>query len=418
MNLKELNSWWIDGKLKNGFAPDTRRELFAKIKEDFKRRQIQILIGLRRTGKSTIMFQIIEEQIKEGIAPLNIVYCSFDEAEIQNQKIEEILKEYSDITGIDYRKEKFYLFIDEVQKSKNWVDNIKLIYDNFKNIKIFISGSASLDILTESKKSLAGRSIYYELKPLSFKEFLELKNIKINHAQINLHSEKLEKEFENYILRPFPEIVNETDIPFIKNYIRNSVIEPIILKDIPKEFNEVDINLLQSLVDIFLKNPGQYLEVDNLAKNLRRTKTTIYKAIFYLEFSFLIKRIFNFRPSILSASRKLSRVYAYHPCISMPFDIPKEKYAENLVFFALDTKYYWRDNSKEIDFLKDNIPVEVKYSSNIKKQDTDHIRYFLKKYSKKLNIDKAYVITKDFEGKEDKISFIPLWKFCFKGLNN
>jgi len=416
MNLKELNSWWINGKLKEGFAPDTRRELFKKVKEDFKRKQIQILIGLRRTGKSTIIFQIIKEQIKEGIAPLNIVYCSFDEAEIQNKKIEEILKEYSDITGIDYRKEKVYLFIDEAQKSKNWADNIKLIYDNFKNIKIFISGSASLDILTESKKSLAGRSIYYELKPLSFKEFLELKNIKINPSQINLHSEKLEKEFENYILRPFPEIVNETDIPFIKNYIRNSVIEPVILKDIPKEFNEVDINLLQSLVDIFFKNPGQYLEVDNLAKDLRRTKTTIYKAIFYLEFSFLIKRIFNFRPSILSASRKLSRVYAYHPCISMPFDIPREKYSENLVFFELDTKYYWRDKGREIDFLKDNIPIEVKYSSNIKKQDTDHIKYFLKKYSKKLNIDKAYVITKDFEGKEDKIRFIPLWKFCFKGL--
>lgn len=416
MNLQELNHWWTAKEVKRELMPKTYRELFLPIKKDFERRQMQILIGLRRTGKSTIIFQVIGSLIKKGISPLNILYCSFDESELQEKRLSDVLKEYSKITEIDYKKEKIFLFLDEIQKSKNWVDDVKLFYDNFHNVKIFISGSASLDILTESKKSLAGRAIYYELKPLSFREFLEIKGVKIDTSKILLYKDILEREFENFLLRPFPELVNEREVGFIKNYIRNSVIDPIILKDIPKEFKEVDILLLERVIDIFLSNPGQYLSLDELAKELKRTKTTLYRTIFYLEFSFLIKKILNFRPSIRSASRKLSRVYAYHPCLCIPFNISPEKYSENLVFSELSTKYYWRDKEKEIDFLKDLIPVEVKYKSKIGKEDTKWISYFMKKYSKSLKINNAYIITKDFEGKIGNIDLIPLWKFCLSGL--
>ncbi len=418
MNIQELNNWWVDKHVKKELVPETKRGLFKEVEKDLNRKQMQILIGLRRTGKSTMMFQLIEKLIIEKTNPINIIYISFDETELQEKKFDEILKEYSKITNIDYKKEKIYWFIDEVQKSKNWVDNVKLIYDNFKNIKIFLSGSASLNILIESKKNLGGRAIYYELKPLSFKEFLKIKGVNIKDSEVNIHKDLLEKEFEKFILKQFPELVNENEIPFIKNYIRSSVIEPVILKDIPKEFEDVDIILLEKLVNIFLKNPGQYLQIDDLAKDFKRTKKTIYNAIFYLEFSFLIRRVLNFRPSTRSTSRKLSRAYAYHPCICLPFEIPMEKYAENLVLFELDTKYYWRDKEKEIDFLKDNIPVEVKYALKIEKEDKKHIDYFMKKYSKKLGINKAYIITKNSETKEGNISTIPLWKFCFNGLNS
>ena len=416
MNLQELNHWWTSGKIKKELVPASKLELYNAIKKDFSRKQIQVIVGLRRTGKSTIMFQLIEKLLDEKVNPLNIFYCSFDETELQEKKVEQILEDYSKLTAVDYKKEKIYFFVDEIQKSKNWVDNLKLIYDNFKNIKIAISGSASLNILTEAKKNLAGRSIYYELKPLSFKEFLEIKEINIEKKHADLRKETLVKEFENFILRPFPELVHEKEISFIKNYIRNSIIEPVILKDIPKEFEDVDIMLLEKLAELFLKNPGQYLEVDTIARDLKRAKKTIYNAIFYLEFSYIIKRIYNFRPSTRSSSRKLSRVYAYHPCIAIPYEIPMDKYAENLVGFELDTKFYWRDKEKEIDFLKDYKPVEVKYASKIEKQDYKHIEYFMEKYAKKLNVSEAFIISKDSEEKSRMIKIMPLWKFCFSGL--
>ncbi len=416
MKLEELNQWWIEKQVPEHFVPETKRELFNTVKTDIKRKLIQVIVGLRRVGKSTIFYQLIDDLIKNGTDPLKIFYCNFDEPELQEKRIEELLKEYSKLTDIDYKKEKIYLFLDEVQKSKYWVADVKLIYDNFPNIKILVSGSASLNILSEAKKSLAGRTIYYELKPLSFTEFLDMKGIRIEKKRFLLYRELLEKEFDKFLLRPFPELIAEKNTTFIKNYIRSSIIEPIILKDIPKEFKNVDILLLEKLINIFLTNPGQYLQLDELAKELGRAKTTLYKALFYLEFSFLIRKVLNFRPSIRAASRKLSRVYAYHPCLLLPFNVSEEKFVENLVLSELDAKYYWRDKEKEIDFLKDNIPIEVKFKAKIGKEDTRWIEYFLKKYGRNLNVKNAYIITKNIERKVGNIQLLPLWQFCFKKL--
>ncbi|MEM5778627.1 MAG: AAA family ATPase [Candidatus Aenigmatarchaeota archaeon] len=225
MKLDELNHWWVTKKVRKEFVPKMRRNLFNIIKEDFNRKQIQIIFGLRRVGKSTIFYQLIDDLIKNKINPLQIVYCNFDEPELQDKRIDEILKEYSKLTDIDYKKEKIYLFLDEAQKSKNWVADVKLIFDNLPNIKILVSGSASLNILSEAKKDLAGRVIYYELKPLSFNEFLDLKGIKFEKRRFLLYRELLEKEFNKFLLRAFPELIHEKDIIFIKNYIRNSVID-------------------------------------------------------------------------------------------------------------------------------------------------------------------------------------------------
>ncbi len=416
MKLSELNPWWVEGKVKQEFVPTVCRELFSTLKKDFSRRMILIITGLRRVGKSTLMFQLMEDLIKSGVSPLQILYCTFDEPNFQSKRIEEILEEYSALTKVDFRKEKVYLFLDEVQKAKEGVASIKLFYDHYHNIKIVVSGSASLSILAEAKKSLAGRAMYYELKPLHFKEFLQLKMVQFDEKRPALYEELLKKEFRAFLYRPFPALIKEEDFLFIKNYLREAVVEPILLKDIPKEFKDVDILLLEKLVDLFLGSPGQIISVDELAKDLGRAKTTLYKALFYLEFSFLIKRVLNFRPSLRAASRKLSKIYPYHPGLTLPYEISEDKYAESLVGFELGAKYYWRDKEKEIDFLNELIPVEVKYQSEIKKSDLRWVKFFLEKYGKSLKVKKAFLITKDVEGLRENIQLLPLWKFCFEGL--
>jgi predicted AAA+ superfamily ATPase len=215
MRLEELNHWWTEKAVKKEFTPPTYRDLYASIKNDLHRRQIQILTGLRRVGKSTIFYQLIDHLIKGEITPLQIVYCNFDEPELQDKRIDELLKEYTRLTDVDYKKERVYLFLDEAQKAKNWVSDVKLIYDNLRNIKILVSGSASLNILSEAKRSLAGRAVYYELKPLSFREFLRLKGIRVDDRRFLLYRDLLEKEFNKFLIRPFPELIHEQDVTFI-----------------------------------------------------------------------------------------------------------------------------------------------------------------------------------------------------------
>jgi len=410
MDLKEMNHWWEIKQIKKELVPETKRRLFEILKKDLKRRQIQIVIGLRRTGKSVLLYQLIDYLIKQNTDPLKILYCNFDEPELRKLRIHEILKTYSELTKVDYKKERIFFFIDEAQKSENWVSDIKLIYDHFPKIKIIVSGSASLKLLADAKRTLAGRAFYYELKPLSFKEYLSLKGIKIDEKRYLLYEDKLKKEFNNFIYRPFPELVKEKSFAHIKRYIRESVIEPIILKDIPKEFTDVDLLLIERLIEIFLSEPGQYLVIDELAKELHRAKKTIYQTLFYLEFSYLIKKVLNYRPKIRIASRKLPRIWPYHPALTIPFNIQPERYAENLVISELNAKYYWRQDGKEIDVLKDLTPIEVKFKSKIKKDDIRTLLYFMKKFK----VRKGVLITKDFKGKIDNISCIPLWEFCFK----
>lgn len=417
MELQDINTWWLDGHVKEGLIPPFKRDLFTELEKDFERRQIQTVVGLRRTGKSTLAFQLIDKLIQSGVNPRTILYCSFDEPELQHKRIEDILKEYSRLTRLDYKGERIYLFLDEIQKAKYWTNSVKLVYDNLKNIKkIFVTGSASLNLMTEAKRDLAGRTIFYELKPMSFGEFLKFKGINIASEDADLYREMLEREFDSYIFRPFPEIVKEESISFIKKYIQNSVIEPILLKDIPKEFNGADIILLEQLVNLLLSQPGQFLRVDEIAKELRRAKTTIYNALFYLKTSYIIRQVTNFRPSIRAASRKLAKVYAYHPVLTLPFSIPEERYVENLVCFELNGMYYWRENEKEVDFIADSVPVEVKYSSKISESDLRWLRYFEKKYSSTMHFGKMYVVTRNVEGIVGNTSLLPLWKFCFLGL--
>lgn len=415
MRLEEFNHWWTEKSVDPEFAPHTRRDLYDRVREDLGRRQVQVLLGLRRVGKSTILFQLADYLIGSGKNPLHILYCSFDEPELQEKRIGEILREYSRLTGVDCRKERIYLMLDEVQKSRNWVADVKLLHDNLRNVKILASGSASLNVLAEARRSLAGRAIYYELKPLSFGEFLRFKGVQVEMKKIPLYEDQLKREFEGFLFRPFPELVNEEDMGFIRSYIRNSVIEPIILKDIPKEFGEVDVLLLEKLITIFLSDPGQYLSLDEIAKELRRAKTTLYKALFYLEFSLLVRRVLNYRPSIRAASRKMSRIYAYHPCLTLPFGASEEKYVENLVLFVLDASHYWRYGNKEVDFLSGLTPVEVKYGSRVGKDDIRHLLYFMKKYSR-LGAENGYVVTRDAEGEIAGIRLLPLWKLCLTGL--
>lgn len=100
----------------------------------------------------------------------------------------------------------------------------------------------------------------------------------------------------------------------------------------------------------------------------------------------------------------------------MPFNVPENSYAESLVMFELDAKYYWRENGKEIDALKDSVPVEVKFKSKIDKQDTKCLDYFIKRYGEALNVTKGYIITKDAEGSIGSIKLVPLWRFCLEGI--
>ena len=200
--------------------------------------------------------------------------------------------------------------------------------------------------------------------------------------------------------------------------MRTTIIDKIIREDLPGKFKNVNKDLLLNLIEIFYSEPGIYIDYDSLSKKLRISKKTLIKHIFYLEYSYLIKRIRNFRVNVISASKKMQKIYANWWSLAFIYSDNYDKIMENVVCSSVDAKYYWRKNDKEIDFLvvdekKKIIPIEVKNKKEIAKNDMKNIKYFLKKYKVKEGI----II---YDGKEDEINFdskiklIPIWKWLLE----
>lgn len=409
--LDIFNPWWKEKIISTRLALPYRRRVFARIWQLLQKRQIIIISGLRRVGKSTLMFQVIEDLLKSGTNPEHILYFTFDE---KKENPLEVIEEYADLTKVDWRKEQCFVILDEVQKLPEWSNKIKILYDAFPNLKFIISGSSSFQLEKEAKVNLAGRHFVIEVNPLSFSEYLELRQSKIDLNKEELWKKEIRSEFERYLLRPFPEIIDFEELYLIKSYIKDNIMEKVLKVDLTDRFKDVNEDLLYSLVDLFYSQPGMYVNFDEISKELKISKKTLVKHVYYLEFAKVIRRIKNFRPSIRTSSRKLQRIYPLH--WSLEFGWSGKIQSETIVASILDAKYYWRDQEKEIDFLhitKDILPIEVKETKKLSADDLGPLLFFSKKY----NIHKGIIIYNgDYEVSSGtiKIKKMPFWKFCIE----
>jgi len=412
--IRLLNPWWEGEVISEELAKQYKRSFFDKIREFKKYKQIIILTGLRRVGKTTLIYQTIKDMLN-GTDAKRIFYFSFDK-EIDD--LVELFENYKELTGLDYKKEKIFVFFDEITKFKKWAGELKLIYDSCPNIKFYISSSSSINLEEEAITNLAGRYFLLNINPLSFKEFLELKDMGKLIENHKLYSREIKKEFFSYLLRSFPETINWDNELVIKDYLKTTIIDKIIKSDIPEKFKNINKELLYALLELFYKEPGFYLDYDNLSKNLRISKSTLYKHIFYLEFCYLIRVIKNFRPSTLSTSRKMQRIYPYWWNLAYCYGENNDKILESFVLSIIDGKYYWRNLEKEIDFLKiegkNILPIEVKNREKVEERDLNTLKLFMNKYKVKKSL-LLYLGNEEIrEYNSGKIEFISFWKWLLE----
>lgn len=423
--LVRQNPQWQDKKAK---LPDFERDLLEKLAKYVKYRQIIAVTGLRRVGKTVLMKQIMQN-LK---APKNnICYISFDDIDFQEYRIAEDLINYF-LEFSDKGKAR-YLFLDELQKLPNWQDLLKTYYDAEENLKIFVSGSSSLE-LKENKETLAGRILTFYLPVLSFSEFAryfgmeheisEKGIIRDYDLKFSGKKEKYKELFETYLEKgAFPELLDIKDEEFVKKYIRESVIEKTIA-DISKVAKE-DEKIIYELVRLLAGSNAQMFEVINLSNALKINRNLVSKYISLLEKSFLIKIAYNFTASVAKQVRSSKKQYLAHSSVVMalldyPFGVIKTEVAGHLVEAvtanSLERISFWRTPQKdEIDIVikdkKQILPIEVKYRSQITNDDAKTLLRFCREFKTK----KGIIITKDMIEKRNmdgvEILLIPAWLF-------
>jgi predicted AAA+ superfamily ATPase len=433
--LVRFNEWWKTGYVRTELKKERKRDLFFKILDYLEDKQIIAIYGLRRTGKTTLMYQIIDYLIGKGVEPKNIIYASFDEIIAEQPKaIEDILEIYSS-TILKKEWKNAYIFFDEIQHIENWQAIIKRYYDLYPGLKIFISGSGSLFIKKKSRESLAGRIYEFNLKTLTFKEFLRIKEIKFDgikkssnlkelqntYKKLILHKKEIITNLNDYILKGgFIETIDEESLYKVHNYIKSSIIDRVTFRDIPETFDIREPSLLLKLLNIIAANPGGICEYQNLADSLKVTRQTISNYISYLGEAFLVKLTTNFTGSYLAGTRKAKKSYlADHGIINalQGKEIPDEhmmgRLVENIVVNHLDAKYFWRGGKEEIDIMltrnNETIPIEVKYKNEIREKDLKTMQKAIERSDVKRGILVSKVLF-DIERK-DKILIIPLWLF-------
>ncbi len=227
--LAEWNPWWTR-KPEFGLL---QREILKEVFEWVDRREIVGILGVRRSGKTSLLNLVIEHLLA-AVNPENILFikCDDDRAEKGNliSRAVDLYKEFVNPKG------KIFVFIDEVREAEGWENTLKRIYDLEKGIKIFISGSNFSLSKEDFASKLAGRFAYFELYPFSFQEFLNTKGI-ATKSKINTVSRK--HEIKHYLLQytergGFPEVVLEADGKK-KTQLLQFYFDTIVYRDIIKK---------------------------------------------------------------------------------------------------------------------------------------------------------------------------------------
>ena len=411
--LEEFNHWWISGKVDAELALPFKRDIYLEIERHLDKRFILALVGLRRVGKTTAMYQLIQKLINSKIDKINILFFSFDEVSV---RLGDVLETYKEIHNKDFREEKVYIFLDEIQKCFGWENELKKYYDLYPKLKIIISGSESLFIRKKTKETLAGRIFEFTLTPFTFREYLRFNKLEESEFKYETRIKPLFIKFAEK--GGFPETFSFKTDRELKEYIRALVVDKIVYKDIPRMFKLGDAEFLSVLLELISTNPGMYIDYQSIGKQFDKDRRVIKDYINYLKESFLITLLSNYRKGSITTLRKRKRAYPTDNALIYLYKSRIEedffgRMIETLVVNKLKASSFWK-NGGEIDIIHNNIPIEVKYQEKINSEDFKPMREFMKKFNTKEGLMLTKNEEKEIKFEEGTIRLIPVWKWLLE----
>lgn len=356
---------------------------------------IKIIYGMRRSGKSVILTQIIDELKEEGISNENIIYINFESLKFDFIKNAKDLYNY--IETLKINNNKYYIFFDEIQKVEDFEKGINSLRIT-NNYSIFITGSNSRMTLLELSTDLSGRYVSFRINPLSFKEIVEMNNIKENNYEKAL--------LDYFKWGGLPQRFSFNNSIDIEIYL-SSVYDSIILKDIVERLGIKDITSFNKVLQYILDTESREFSRDNVIEFLKKeyheiANDTLYNYLDAFTTTFIMNKVYRYDIHGKSILKTLNKYYANDLGIKQIKTNSEElnlSFAlENIVYNDLigkDYKVYIGKTKKgEIDFvaIKNNITkyIQVCYDlSNEKTREREYTAFA------EFDSDEKYIITVD-----------------------
>lgn len=340
-----------------------RKKYLSRIEKYLTTDEIITLTGVRRSGKSTILLQVLSGLIKGKIPRSNILYVNFEDPQFYNflnlDLLGRIWQAYC-----DYLKPKgrVYLVLDEVQKIEGWEHWVRAKYDRKEKVKIFVTGSNAELLSPEFATVLTGRHLELSVAPLTFKEFLKFRGIEVKNDKLWLLKKKgdLERNLIEYLkIGGFPKIVLTPD-ELVRGELLAQYFNDILTKDVAERHKIKDVNKLKNLALFYSTNFTRGYTFNKVKKvaDFALSLDSIGRFSHYLENSFLISFLPRFSYSLKNQMQAQRKVYlvdnGIHNATAFKFSENKGKLLENAVFQQLRDdrqEVYFFSEKKEVDFV-------------------------------------------------------------------
>jgi len=410
------NPWWQTNQIPPVLVPTFHRVIFQKIQGYLALDRIIILKGPRRTGKSTLLFQLMQQLITENkIAPQRLCYISYDDPQLRLDLLD-ILKVYESQNHLSLADHTTtYLFLDEIHSLPHWSSLLKLLYDKKLNLKIIVSDSAA-SLLTHQSESLGGRTIEETILPLSFSEWIEYHS----HSRVPSLTSPNQQLFSQYLQHSgFMHLQEIADSTLRSRMLLEDVVTKAIYKDSVEIYGLREPAILEKLFSYLATSSSGLANISRLSSMLGIDRTQTNKYISFLKNTFLIFSLPKYSPIIKESLRSQEKIHLIDQGFAPIFATPPGSRYESIVarhLYALFPRelYFWRDRN-EVDlilkFQDELIPIEVKNTSNVSLKELTGLTTFITKY----NCKNAYVLynghTRTEQIGNTVIRFIPTWDF-------
>lgn len=378
-------------------------------------KEVLLVYGARQVGKTSLLKYLMEHHLQD-----NIFYFDLELRDLLElcYKGAEAVFQYLLQKGAS-QKRKIFLIIDEIQYLENPANFVKIMHDHYPSVKLIVSGSSSFEIKKKFKQSLAGRTVAFELYPLSFSEFLVFKNKNylLQEENLSIINEELVVLAEEFIrFGGYPLIVLESSEEKKKVYL-SQVINTYIRKDIRDLGNIRNISSFNSLLELLASQSSQLLNVSEVANTLDIRRETVMEYLLLLESTFIIKRITPFHRNIRSELVKNPKVFMLDTGMmhllwmkEFPKVITGNAF-ETFVFLELMKSRkkinFWRTSTQqEVDFIiSDGKLYALETKLNFENAKRMNLKYFSEEYP-----CETYLI--GLKGKKPKGGKY-IWEFLF-----
>jgi uncharacterized protein len=424
--LTEWNPWWEDPTSLT-ILEGTPRPRYDDLLQSIEIQEVTILTGVRRCGKSTLMYQMIRNLFKKDVAPEQILFINLEDTKLNEDSLDTIYETYRIQVNPD---KKAYVFLDEIHKRDGWESWVRKKYDLKSNDKFVLSGSCSHLLKKEYATLLTGRNLTFEVSPLCFAEYLHFKKIAVHPQKIK--KGVLQQKTKRDILRTFHQYLHEGGFPemvfkpeLYRMQLLGQYFDDILYKDIVDRYT-LNSKKTKDLALYFMTNFTGILSLRKIRGALGISYDTIKDYLSHFEESYLFFTLDHFSYKFKEQKTRPSKIYCVdqglRTAVSFTFSKDEGKLAENIVFLQLRRKkkemYYWEDGV-EVDFVvkeKDQALtlIDVTYTDDITDDTITSLQTFKKKFRDTARIRKILLITKDTERKIGNVQCIPLWKWLLQ----